>query len=68
MPKEKPLPRHPRRSEKYNVALVDGSGELLEKIVMSDTFDSVGDIIRAICEEYIKEHRPEDFARLRGVG
>lgn len=66
MPKEKSLPHHPRRSEKYNVALVEGSGELLEEMAGTN-FDSVGDIIRAICEDYIKVHRPEAFKRLRGV-
>lgn len=68
MQDEQTLPRHPRRSEKYNVALLDGSGEVLERMAAKAGFDGVGPYLRALAEREIKALCPEDFKRLRGVG
>ncbi len=67
MNSEPTLPRYPRRTEKYNIALADGSGEVLESMMGEAGFESLADYVRAIIEGEIQSKRPEDFARLRGV-
>jgi len=68
MTKSETLPRHPRLTEKHNVALAEGSTEVLLDIGREGGYKSVGEYLRALAEHQIKIMRPADFARIKGVG
>lgn len=67
MPKEGELPRHPRLSEKHNVALAEGSTEVLLSICEDLDCKNVGELLRALAEREMRDRRPEEFARIKGV-
>jgi len=67
MTERKALPRHPKRSEKYNVALLEGMGEVLGELAEEAGMSGVGDLMRALAERYVAECRPDDFKRIRGL-
>jgi len=67
MTERKALPRHPKRSEKYNVALLEGMGAALEPHMEKDGLGGVGDLMRALAEGYLAERDPDAFKRVRGL-
>jgi hypothetical protein len=67
MTNEGELPRHPRLSEKHNVALAEGSTEVLLSICVDLECKSVGELLRALAEREMRDLRPDDFARIKGV-
>ena len=68
MPKESDIPTSVVHSERMMLALLPGSSDVLADIAKEAGFTSASAYVRGLAEREIRDARPAEFKRLRGVG
>jgi len=66
--KDSDIPKSAVHSERMMLALLPGTAEVLSEIASDAGFSSASAFVRGLAEREIRDARPADFARIKGVG